>query len=76
MTAQEKALQLCQDMAYTTFGKDFNNGFTLPLSVAKHCALIAVNEIINANPHSNPFNTDLQSTMEYWQQVKTEIEKL
>lgn len=43
---------------------------------AKMCAIIAVIEIINANPHSNPLNTDVYSTMDYWQQVKSEIEKL
>ena len=43
---------------------------------AKQCALIAVIEIINANPHSNPLNTDVYSTMDYWQEVKSEIEKL
>lgn len=44
--------------------------------LAKQCAIIAVIEIINANPHSNPLNTDVYSTMDYWQQVKSEIEKL
>ena len=44
--------------------------------LAKQCAIIAVIEIINANPHSNPLNTDVHSTMDYWQQVKSEIEKL
>lgn len=44
--------------------------------VAKKCALIAVNEIINSNPHSNPLNTEVYSTMDYWQEVKQEIEKL
>jgi hypothetical protein len=43
---------------------------------AKQCAIIAVNEIILANPHSNPFNTEVYSTMSYWQQVKKEIEKI
>jgi hypothetical protein len=38
--------------------------------------LIAVEEIINANPHSNPLNTDVYSTMEWWQEVKQEINKL
>jgi predicted proteasome-type protease len=46
------------------------------ISEAKQCALIAVDYIITSNPHSNPFNTDVYSTMSYWQQVKTEIEKL
>ena len=43
---------------------------------AKQCALIAVDEIINANPHSNPLNTQVFSTMGYWMEVKQEIEKL
>jgi hypothetical protein len=41
---------------------------------AQQCALIAVQYIITSNPHSNPFNTDVHSTMDYWEQVKAEIE--
>lgn len=41
---------------------------------AKQCAIICCQYIINANPHSNPLNTDVHSTMEYWQQVKNHIE--
>ena len=43
---------------------------------AKECALISVQEIINSNPHSNPFNTIPFSTMDYWIDVKNEIKKL
>ena len=43
---------------------------------AKQCALIAVQEILNCNPHSNPFNTNIYSTYDYWLEVKQEIEKL
>ena len=43
---------------------------------AKLCALIAVNYIINSNPYSNPFNTNVESTMSYWKEVKKEISKL
>lgn len=43
---------------------------------AKQCALIAVDNIIASNPHSNPLNTELHSTMQYWMEVKKEIEKL
>jgi hypothetical protein len=43
---------------------------------AKVCALILVSEIILSNPHSNPFNTDVYSTMEYWQEVKSEIKSI
>jgi hypothetical protein len=44
--------------------------------IAKQCALIAVQEIINANPHSNPFTTEVYSTMLFWQEVKQEINNL
>ena len=43
---------------------------------AKQCAIIAVQNIICANPHSNPLNTDSHSTMGWWKEVKQEIEKL
>ena len=42
----------------------------------KKCALISVNYIITSNPHSNPFNTNMYSTIDYWQEVKEEIKKL
>ena len=54
----------------------FSNVPLLDSYEAKQCALIAVDEIINSNPHSNPLNTDVHSTMSYWQEVKQEIEKL
>jgi hypothetical protein len=44
--------------------------------IAKQCALISVQEIINANPHSNPFTTEVYSTMLFWQEVKHEINNL
>jgi hypothetical protein len=43
---------------------------------SKECALIAVNEIISSNPHSNPLNTEIYSTMEFWMQVKHEINQI
>ncbi len=42
----------------------------------KSCALICVQEIMNANPHSNPFNSVQVSTIIYWDEVKKEIEKI
>ena len=69
MTPQDKAIELVSRYLLTTF-----IGFHI--EDAKKCALIAVQEIILSNPHSNPFNTDVYSTMSYWQEVKQEIEKL
>ncbi len=43
---------------------------------AKKCALLAVNYIISANPQSNPLNTEVFSSMYFWQEVKQEIENL
>jgi len=43
---------------------------------AKECAKITVNYIISANPHSNPFNTDVYSTMKHWEEVRKELELL
>ena len=70
MDAKEKAKQLLEkiDMIMYTHQDNLE-------SQCKHCALIAVMEIINSNPHSNPLNTEVFSTMEYWQEVKHEIEK-
>jgi hypothetical protein len=66
MTPKEKAVQLFNK--YIFLGNTVNS-----IGFAKQCALIAVTEIINSNPHSNPFNTDVHSTMQYWVDVKTEL---
>ena len=57
--------------------------------IVKHCALIAVNEIVNALPILRPtqdavdylakyseIQTALDNLSYYWQEVKIEIEKL
>jgi hypothetical protein len=69
MTPQEKSEQLVTRYLLAT-----PIGFHI--EDAKKCAIIAVQEIILSNPHSNPFNTDVYSTMSYWQEVQNEIEKL
>jgi hypothetical protein len=71
MTPKEKANEIFSKMyneVYDSYGTEI--GF-----IANQCALIAVNEIINSNPHSNPLNTEVYSTMEWWQEVKQEIKK-
>ena len=68
MTPKEKAAELIVN--YQLKCKSLN------YDEAKQCALIAVNEIINSNPYSNPFNTNVESTMSYWKEVKKEISKL
>lgn len=53
----------------------FESNIDLLPNDAIQCALITVQYIINANPHSNPFNTDVYSTMDFWLEVKQELEK-
>ena len=67
MKPKDKAEQLIY--AYST-------AVLIDIYDAKLCALIAVDEIISSNPHSNPLNTNVESTMEWWQEVKQEIELL
>jgi hypothetical protein len=66
MTPKEKASQLVLRFMSKVVSKTF----------AKELALIAMHEIILANPHSNPLNTDVASTMKWWMDVQEEIEKL
>ena len=69
LTAKEKAKELVEQFTFRCKECDYDWN-------AKQCALIAVQNIICANPHSNPLNTNQYSTMGWWQEVKSEIEKL
>lgn len=60
MTPQEKAMQL--------ISKFVSLGFTL--WVSKQCALIAVDEVINL------LTKDINPLINYWFEVKEEIEKI
>ena len=68
MTPKEKAAELIVNYQLKCKSLNYDD--------AKQCALIAVDEIINSNPHSNPLNTNVHSTMSYYQEVKQEIELL
>ena len=72
MTPKEKAHELVDKYWKINTENDY---WTVGLSLGKRMALIAVDYIITSNPHSNPFNTDVHSTMDYWQEVKKEIAK-
>jgi len=79
MNPKEKAIELVNKFYQTTPNESWINQ---PIGLkkeykaweqSKQCVLIAVTEIINSNPHSNPFNTDIHSTMQYWIEVKKEL---
>ena len=77
MAPKEKAKELVDTFKPNAYrGACEENDELMELYHSKQCALKAVDEIILANPHSNPLNTDVYSTMSYWQEVKQEIEKL
>ena len=68
MTPQEKAIDLInKERTIIRITDVYNNLFSEDeIHFAKQCALIAVNEILNAHL----FDLDEK---QYWQQVKTEI---
>jgi hypothetical protein len=72
MTPKQKAEELV--LKYLRI--DNNTKELFNKHIAKQCALIAVDNIIASNPHSNPLNTEVYSTMNYWLDVKTEINKI
>jgi hypothetical protein len=75
MNIKQKADELITHFKMILMNEDTDCGCEiLCTSIAKKCALITVNNIINANPHSNPFYDDVCSTMKYWINVKKEIE--
>ena len=64
--SKEKAKELVDKMQYT------QRGFVMPFIIAKQCALIAVDEILNC--HIWKFNS--VEPYKYWQEVKKQIELL
>ncbi len=74
MTPKEKAKELVDKMLHCYQGH-------IDEYTAKQCALIAVDEIINLSPARSPINDSSDfmphfNAVKYWQEVKTEIEKL
>lgn len=81
MSPQEKADELIDKMYYIgryDDKEDYNPA--MAWERAKQCALIAVDEIVKALKYPPKANENRQiihiETLKYWQDVKTEIEKL
>jgi hypothetical protein len=87
MTPKEKAEELVSDF-YTINcklikvknGYDMGDRYNLVMPISKQCALIAVKEILKRTRSVDTMPPNCQkideNTKEYWQQVKTKIEKL
>jgi len=74
MAPKEKATQLVDYFTNTMLGADMYGDYD---EATKKCALIAVDEIIESVLPSSDFGGYInKNTVEYWQQVKEEIEKL
>ena len=73
MTPKEKAEKLVDNYLTASFGV-MEEYIPVPMVLAKQCALIAVDEILNLEPpelsYMEPFSNS------WWQEVKQEIEKL
>jgi inorganic pyrophosphatase/exopolyphosphatase len=79
MTPKEKAKELVREFkkyAYYPKTKDDELFVKEIKENSKQCALIAVDEIIKTICYCYPINEYEISFVEYWQEVKQEIEKL
>ena len=82
MTPKEKAEELVDKFYQTTPNEYFVNepigikGRYKSWEQAKQCALIAVDEILNANPNYPEFKENEGTPIRYWEVVKQEIENL
>jgi hypothetical protein len=71
-TPEQKAVELYN--SYFDLGRDFTRGVSMK-EFSKLCALLAVDEILKAV--NNPDETYLMKpSVNYWTEVKAEIEKL
>jgi hypothetical protein len=76
MKPQEKAKQLIETYLKMNDGL-IEEFIPIPKEGAKQCALVAVEEIINANGlHPNDTDYDYNKAEVYWQEVKKEIQLL
>ena len=69
MTPKEKAMQMTEKYIAPTMDRRLC-GYIQSILVAKQCALIALDEILNTGKDVDEFCDS------YWQDVKQEIEKL
>jgi hypothetical protein len=72
MTPREKAEELFDKMS-TNNGDEYHH---CTYYVAKQCALIAVDEILESNPNYPEFKENEGTAIRFWELVKQEIQKL
>jgi hypothetical protein len=75
MTPKEKALELVQRFTKIESFHIHERVVFMPLPEAKQCALIAVDEILSELTEI-PYGLEYLNRLNYWLEVKQEIEKL
>ena len=70
MTVKEQAISLVNE--FDELARDFTKGVSM-VEFSKQCALIAVNEVLDALEEHRWQN---RLIMDYWEEVKIEIKKL
>jgi uncharacterized membrane protein len=76
MTPKEKAINLVDSYRKILMNEDTECGNEILCTViAKQCALIAVDEILDVD-YFDMSEEHFENIMEYWEQVKNEIKKL
>ena len=86
MTPQEKAKELFDRYCWAIRIDETDSGYFSNVIYAKDCALIAVDEVLNLDLHDvGDYRNDQSSSddfstvtwyINYWEEVKNEIEKL
>ena len=77
MDEKIKAKDIFNSFYMILFDSESDKGEEIIVSIlAKKCAIRDVQNTIAANPHGNPFNSDAGSTIDFWNEVLTEIKKL
>lgn len=82
MKPKEKAIELRNKFIEATKVPNIKKVWVEDLDGAKQCALICVDEILNASPSlpilsdGGGFGDDINLSTEWWQEVKQEIENL
>jgi hypothetical protein len=79
MTPKEKAKQLVDKFISYSYFSNGNNAMNRQYQQednAKQCALIAVDEILNAISFNMYDEEEYNKVDEFWEEVKNEIEKL
>jgi len=76
MTPKEKSDQLIAEYKNILQDEDTDCGEEILCTIlAIKFARLTVRHVLSGNPHSNPFNTQAESTFDWWFEVYNELNK-